>query len=81
MKALKTFQKSFKLFDFLTFNWKCFDGWANPIKLFTPLHNKLERLSLSGALHMGRLRALPENIRLGWKGLPGTNALAYYEMP
>jgi hypothetical protein len=25
------------------------------------------------------VQALPENIRLGWKGLPGTNALAYYE--
>ena len=25
----------------------------------------------------GRLLALPANI--GWKGLPGTNALAYYE--
>ncbi len=23
--------------------------------------------------------ALPTNIRLGWKGLPGTNALGYYE--
>ena len=23
--------------------------------------------------------ALPANIRLGWKGLPGTNTLAYYE--
>jgi hypothetical protein len=23
--------------------------------------------------------ALLTNIRLGWKGLPGTNALAYYE--
>jgi len=23
--------------------------------------------------------ALPTNIRLGWKGLPGTNVLAYYE--
>jgi hypothetical protein len=23
--------------------------------------------------------ALPTNIRLGWKGLPGTNTLAYYE--
>ena len=22
---------------------------------------------------------LPTNIRLSWKGLPGTNALAYYE--
>jgi hypothetical protein len=24
------------------------------------------------------LLALPANIRLGWKGLPGTNTLAYY---
>jgi hypothetical protein len=23
--------------------------------------------------------ALPTNIRQGWKGLPGTNTLAYYE--
>jgi hypothetical protein len=27
----------------------------------------------------GRLLALPAIIRLGWKGLLGTNALAYYE--
>ncbi len=26
-------------------------------------------------LHLGQLT----NIRLGWKGLPGTNALAYHE--
>jgi hypothetical protein len=26
-----------------------------------------------------KVLALPKNIRLGWKGLPGTNALAYYE--
>ncbi len=25
------------------------------------------------------LQALPANIKLGWKGLPGTNTLAYYE--
>ncbi len=25
--------------------------------------------------------ALPTNIRLGWKGLPGTNTLAYYGNP
>ncbi len=25
--------------------------------------------------------SLPANIRLGWKGLPGTNTLAYYENP
>jgi hypothetical protein len=27
---------------------------------------------------MVRLLALPKNIRLGWKGLQGTNSLAYY---
>jgi hypothetical protein len=27
----------------------------------------------------GRLLASPINIRLGWKGLAGTNSLAYYE--
>jgi hypothetical protein len=32
-----------------------------------------------GAPLQGRLLALPTNIRLGWKGLPGTNALAYFE--
>jgi hypothetical protein len=26
-----------------------------------------------------RLLASPINIRLGWKSLPGTNTLAYYE--
>jgi len=25
------------------------------------------------------LLALPTNTRLGWKGLPGTNTLAYYK--
>jgi hypothetical protein len=25
---------------------------------------------------LGKAPALPRNIRLGWKGLPGTNALA-----
>ncbi len=29
-------------------------------------------------LHSGRLLPLTTNIRLGWKGLLGTNALAYY---
>jgi hypothetical protein len=28
-------------------------------------------------LHLGRLLALSTNIRLGWKGLPVTNTLAY----
>jgi len=29
----------------------------------------------------GRLVGSPTNIRLGWKGLPGANILAYYENP
>jgi len=39
-----------------------------------PTHVKF----LSGTL-LGRLLALPPNIRLGKKGLPGTNTPAYYE--
>ncbi len=34
---------------------------------------------LSGVPLLGRLLASPTNIRLGWKGLPGTYALAYYK--
>jgi hypothetical protein len=34
---------------------------------------------LEGAKLYGRLLELPAKIRLGWKGLPGKNALAYYE--
>ncbi len=37
--------------------------------------------ALSGAPLYGKLLALPANIRLGWKGLPGTNTQAYYENP
>ncbi len=33
---------------------------------------------LKGA-SLGYALAIPANIRLGWKGLPGTNTLAYYE--
>jgi len=29
-------------------------------------------------LHFRVGSALPANTRLGWKGLPGTNTLAYY---
>ncbi len=28
---------------------------------------------------LGRLLASPTNIRLGWKGLPGTKSLAFYK--
>jgi hypothetical protein len=34
---------------------------------------------LSSAPLKGRPLALTTNIRLGWKGLPGTNTPAYYE--
>ncbi len=36
---------------------------------------------LSGAPLEGRPLALPTNIRLGWRDLPGTKTLAYYENP
>jgi hypothetical protein len=34
---------------------------------------------LPGAPFYSRLPASPSNIRLGWIGLPGTSALAYYK--
>jgi len=34
-------------------------------------------VKLSGASRKGRLLALPSNIRLGCKGLPGTNSLPF----
>jgi hypothetical protein len=34
---------------------------------------------LSSAPLKGRSLALPTNIRLGWKSLPWTNTLTYYE--
>jgi hypothetical protein len=35
--------------------------------------------AISAAPLLVRLLALPTNIRQGWKGLPGKNALAYSE--
>ncbi len=34
-------------------------------------------MTLKGA-SLGQAPALPTNITLGWKGLPGINTLAYY---
>jgi len=36
---------------------------------------------LSGSILLGRLLASPSNIRLVWKGFPGTSTLANYENP
>jgi hypothetical protein len=33
---------------------------------------------LSGVAFWGRLLALSTNIKLGWKGLPSTNTIAFY---
>ena len=33
----------------------------------------------SDALHLGRRLSLPTTITLGWKGLPGTNTIAYFK--
>jgi hypothetical protein len=45
--------------------------WVRPEAYFRETH-------LKGA-SLGQAPALLTNIRLGWKGLPGTNTLAYYE--
>ncbi len=46
--------------------------------------SKTESFSQEGRnwklLNLGRLLALPTNKRLGRKGLPGTNSVAYYEL-
>jgi hypothetical protein len=39
----------------------------------------LQSYMLSDAPLSGRPLALPTNIRLGWKGLPRTKTLVYYE--
>jgi hypothetical protein len=36
---------------------------------------------LSDAPLYGKLLVVPTNTRLGWKGLPGTNTLAYNDNP
>jgi hypothetical protein len=41
--------------------------------------NKLECLSLEAPFMYPTLLALLTNIRQGWRGLPGTNTLAYYK--
>jgi len=48
-----------------------FAGKAGAYPIEAPLSVPLE----------GRLLASATNIRLGWRGLPGTNTLAYYENP
>ncbi len=45
--------------------------WARP-----RAYPRVEHLKDSS---IGYALALPTNNRLGWKGLPGTNALAYYK--
>jgi hypothetical protein len=39
------------------------------------------RMELLKGASLGHTVALPANIRLGWKGLLGTNTQAYYENP
>jgi hypothetical protein len=67
-------------------------GWKdvppkNALAYFAPrsLPNKksfitlaTDRRHISGSSLLGKLLALVENIRPGWKGLPYTNALAYF---
>jgi hypothetical protein len=39
-----------------------------------PFYPSLMFVSKAGTFLQGRLQASPTNIRLGWKGLPGTNS-------
>jgi hypothetical protein len=41
----------------------------------------VKRFYSTGASLNGRPLALPTNITLGWRSLPITNTLAYYENP
>ncbi len=54
----------------LFFLWSVFVGKAGAFPSETPFKD---------APLNGRLLALSKYIKLGWKGLPGANALAYYE--
>ena len=51
------------------------------MKLFSSSFSlgQIDYIVLSGAPLKVRLLALPTNIGQGWKKVPGTNALAYYE--
>jgi hypothetical protein len=53
--------------------------WVRPEFTRVKQNSVANVIKLSSAKLLGRLLALPTNIRLGWKGVPGTNALAYYE--
>jgi len=50
-------------------------AWTNPIN---PEPTRVKHLS--AAQLKGRPLALPLNIRLGWKSLPGTNTFAYCKL-
>jgi hypothetical protein len=72
-------KKTFKTFNFQFFQITesqmehSLSSGANPVNLFTAVIYEF-----SGAPFLGRPLALPTNIRLGWKVLPGANTLAYY---
>jgi hypothetical protein len=52
---------------------------GEPFQLSLMFVGKTESFPFEEPLRCSRLLALPSNSRLGWKGLPGTNTLAYYE--
>jgi hypothetical protein len=47
--------------------------------MFSRKNKAISVENLSSPPLLGRLLALSEKIRLGWKGLTRTNTLAYYE--
>ncbi len=66
------------------FGLKYFTPGACTIKLTTAViygfRNKLVFAAFR-CYTLGRPLALPTSIRLGWRGLPATNTLDYYENP
>jgi hypothetical protein len=49
------------------------------LRTYTNSCNKLECLFLASFTSILKAPALPANIIISWKGLQGTNTLAYYE--
>ncbi len=52
---------------------------ANKLECLSPASSKVRAYLRVKHFTLGYAPALLTNIRLGWKSLPGTNTLAYYE--
>jgi hypothetical protein len=71
------FHNKLELLSLASLGWLMFAGKAGAYPSEEPFRFHSSPHSTPPLL--GRLLALLKNIRLGWKGLAGANALAYYE--